>query len=125
MKLQSLEALTLWSEVVCSGVAKAAPDLSQRQLGILLTVYLAPPPHTVRGLAAQLNISKPAVTRALDTLSIKGLTRRKRDPDDKRNVLVQRTVGGSVFLSDLSDQIVKAADNLEHEPGLSILRSAG
>ncbi len=125
MKLQSLEALTLWSEVVCGSVAHSAPDLSQRQLAILLTVYLAPPPHTVRGLAAQLNISKPAVTRALDTLSIKGLARRKRDPEDKRNVLVQRTVAGSVYLSELSDQIVRAAEGLEREPGLAVMRSAG
>lgn len=123
MKLQSLEALTLWSAVVRSSVANAAPDLSQRQLAILLTVYLAPPPHTVRGLAQQLNISKPAVTRALDTLSIMGLARRKRDETDKRNVLIQRTVAGSVFLNDLSDQIIKAADALDDEPRLSVLRT--
>lgn len=125
MKLQSLEALTLWSAVVRGSVADAAPDLSQRQLAILLTVYLAPPPHTVRGLARQLNISKPAVTRALDTLSIMGLTRRRRDENDKRNVLIQRTVAGSVFLNDLSDRIMKAAADLDDEPRLSVLRTVG
>ena len=42
-------------------------DLSARQITILLTIYLEPPPHTVRGLAAKLNVTKPVVTRALGT----------------------------------------------------------
>jgi DNA-binding MarR family transcriptional regulator len=41
------------------------PDLSARQLAVLLTVHLTDGPHTVRGLAAELNVSKPAITRAL------------------------------------------------------------
>ncbi len=125
MKMQSLEALTLWSDVVTGAVRKDVPDLSQRQLAILLTIYLTPPPHTVRGLAGRLNISKPAITRALDTLSIMGFAKRKRDQADKRNVLLQRTVAGSVYLSELSDQITAAATRLENEPRLSLLRSAG
>lgn len=125
MKLQSLEALALWSEVVTNIVRKDGHDLSQRQLALLLTVYLMPPPHTVRGIAEKLNVSKPAVTRALDTLSIKGLVKRKRDPADKRNVLVQRTVKGSMFLSELSDEITTAAAKLGNEPRLSLLKTAG
>ena len=37
-------------------------------MAVLLTVYLTPPPHAVRGLAAKQNISMPAITRALDCL---------------------------------------------------------
>lgn len=122
MKLQSFEALNLWSEVVTAAVRKDVPDLSQRQLAIMLTIYLTPPPHTVRGLANHLKISKPAVTRALDTLSIMGLAKRKRDQADKRNVLVQRTVAGSVYLSELSQQITSAAARMESEPTLTLLR---
>jgi DNA-binding MarR family transcriptional regulator len=125
MKLQSLEALALWSDVVTNLVRQDGHDLSQRQLALLLTVYLTPPPHTVRGIAERLNISKPAVTRALDTLSIKGLVKRKRDPSDKRNVLIQRTVKGSMYLSELSDQITAAAAKLNAEPRLSLLKTAG
>ena len=33
------------------------------------------------------------------------LLKRVRDPDDRRNVFVQRTVKGSVFLRDLGDRI--------------------
>ena len=37
-------------------------------MAVLLTVYLTPPPHAVRGLAAKLSISMPAITRELDCL---------------------------------------------------------
>jgi DNA-binding MarR family transcriptional regulator len=62
-------------------------------------------PHTVRGLAAFLNISKPAVTRALDRLGKLGFARRKIDEHDRRSVLVQRTVKGSVFLREFADLV--------------------
>ena len=74
-------------------------------MAIMLTVYLTPPPHTVRGLAAELRISKPAVSRALDAMGKLGLIRRKRDEVDRRNVLVQRTVRGTVFLSDFAELV--------------------
>lgn len=60
--LRSLYAAT------AGAVRSDAPDLSLRQLAVLLTITLEPGPHTVRGMAAALNISKPAVTRALDRL---------------------------------------------------------
>lgn len=106
LDMKPVEALALWHGVVLQSVRKAAPDLSQRQLAVMLNVYLTPPPHTVRGLAERLNVSKPAITRALDTLGRLGLIKRKRDPEDRRNVLVQRTVKGSVFLSDFADTIL-------------------
>ncbi|HLZ66047.1 MAG TPA: MarR family transcriptional regulator [Aliidongia sp.] len=103
------EGLDLWRRTLCESVRRSGPDLSARQMAILLTVYLTPPPHTVRGLAELLNISKPAVTRALDRLGMLGLARRKRDDADKRNVLVQRTVKGSVFLSEFSEVMLTSA----------------
>jgi DNA-binding MarR family transcriptional regulator len=81
-------------------------------MALLLTVYLNPPPHTVRGLAAVLNVSKPAITRALDRLGEFGLVRRKVDETDRRSVLVQRTVKGSVFLREFGDIIVAAASGV-------------
>jgi DNA-binding MarR family transcriptional regulator len=73
---QKLEALDLWRNVLVTSVRRAGPDLSSRQLALLLTVYLTQPPHTVRGLAATLNISKPAISRALDRLGRLGFIRR-------------------------------------------------
>jgi DNA-binding MarR family transcriptional regulator len=50
-------------------VRRDRPDLTARQLGEFLTCYLEDEAQTVRGLAAKLNVSKPAITRALDRLS--------------------------------------------------------
>ena len=101
-----LQALDLWRNVLVSSVKQAGPDLSSRQLALLLTVYLTPPPHTVRGLAGTLSISKQAISRALDRLGRLGFVRRKRDDADRRNVLVQRTVKGSVFLTEFSQLVL-------------------
>jgi DNA-binding MarR family transcriptional regulator len=87
-----------------------APDLSARQMGLLLNVYLKPPPHTVRGLAKSLNVSKPAITRAVNRLSELGMVKRKTDDADRRSVLIQRTVKGSVFLREFGELIVAAAN---------------
>ena len=87
-------------------------DLTSRQLGVFLTVYLTAGPHTVRGLAAELNVSKPAITRALDRLGELSLARRKVDRTDRRSLLVQQTQAGDVFLADLRH--VMAAADTEH-----------
>lgn len=101
----ALEPLATWHRALLGSVRSDAPDLTARQMAILLSVYLAPPPHTVRGLAAVLGVHKPVVTRALDSLGALGLLRRRRDSRDRRNVLVQRTVKGAVFLSDFRERI--------------------
>ncbi len=100
-----LQALELWRQVLTTSVRSEQPDLSARQMAIILTVYLMEKAQTVRGLAADLNISKPAVSRALDRLGELGFIRRKRDDEDRRNVLVQRTVKGSVFLSEFGNLV--------------------
>lgn len=106
------QALRLWRGALVESVRSAGPDLSARQMAILLTVYGDAPPHTVRGLAMKLNISKPAITRALDTMGRYGYLRRKRDEADRRSVLVQRTVKGAVFLSEFADLINAQAAKL-------------
>lgn len=113
LELKPVQALALWQNVVLETVRRDGPDLSSRQLAILLTVYLTPPPHTVRGLAASLNVSKPAITRALDTLGDLDLLKRKRDETDRRNVLVQRTVSGAVYLRDFGDLVAERAGKLD------------
>lgn len=106
-------ALELWRLAVVESVRRDAPDLSARQLAVLLTVYKTDPPHTIRGLAAALNVAKPAITRAVDRLGRLGLVRRRRDEADRRNVLLQRTVRGAVFLSEFGDIIAGANAHLE------------
>ncbi len=113
IQLEELQALDLWRRATLTSVRRDAPDLSARQMALLLTVYLTPPPHTVRGLAETLKVSKPAITRALDRLSDIELIRRKPDEQDRRSVLIQRTVRGSVFLREFAELIAAAAAELD------------
>jgi DNA-binding MarR family transcriptional regulator len=95
-------------DTIVALVRRDGPDLSARQLGVFLTCYLQDGAHTVRGLAADLNVSKPAITRALDRLGELDLARRKVDPMDRRSVLVQRTLKGAAFLRDLRSIMTEA-----------------
>ena len=90
-------------------VRRDGPDLSARQLAVLLTCYMESDAQTVRGLAATLDVSKPAITRALDRLAEFDLVRRKTDPADRRSVLVQRTPKGTAFMRDLRGIMKEAA----------------
>ena len=109
VQLRAGQAIRLWHDVTLSLVRAAEPDLSARQVTVLITVYLDPQPHTVRALAAKLGVTKPVITRALDTMGRLGLVTRKRDPADRRNVIVQRTVDGALFLERLGDLVVAKA----------------
>jgi DNA-binding MarR family transcriptional regulator len=66
----------------------------------------------VRALAQKLEVSKPVITRALDSMGKLGLVSRRRDDKDKRNVLIQRTVKGVLYLERLSDLIAAKAGAL-------------
>jgi len=107
--MRPAQALQLWHDVVLDAVRDDDPDLSARQMAILLTIYLEPPPHTVRGLASKLNVTKPAITRALDSMGRLSLVDRKRDPKDRRNVIIQRTVGGALYVERLGDLVIAKA----------------
>lgn len=100
-QMTSDDLVGLLRDTVVALVRRDGVDLSARQLGVFLTCYLNEGAHTVRGLAGQLNVSKPAITRALDRLSDLDLARRKVDPADRRSVLVQRTTKGSAFLREI------------------------
>jgi DNA-binding MarR family transcriptional regulator len=106
-------------DTVVALVRRDGADLSARQLGVFLTCYLQEGGHTVRGLAADLNVSKPAITRALDRLGELDLARRKVDPMDRRSVLVQRTLKGTAFLRDLRGIMTDAGSpkKTSHETG--------
>ncbi|KQM65725.1 MarR family transcriptional regulator [Sphingomonas sp. Leaf17] len=86
-------------------VRSGEPDLTNRQMALLLVVYLKPGPHTVRGLARALNVSKPVVTRALNRLGALGYLRRQRDDSDKRNIFIAQTAEGADFLEEFGQLI--------------------
>ncbi len=91
-------SLSGWMGTLIGYVRSGAADLTNRQMALLMLVYLTPGPHTVRGLARILSVSKPVVTRALNTLGALGYLRREKDQDDRRNVFVVRTNNGANFL---------------------------
>ena len=101
--------LGILRDTIVGTVRRDGPDLSARQFGVLLITYLEDGPHTVRGLAARLEVSKPAITRSLDRLAELGLTKRAPDPRDRRSVLVTRTRRGNDFLADLRGYLAVAA----------------
>lgn len=90
--------LSGWMKALIGYVRSGQPDLTNRQMALLLLVYLTPGPHTVRGLARILGVSKPVITRALNTLGGLGYLRRERDQADRRNVFVAQTDTGASFL---------------------------
>lgn len=102
---------------MADAVRADGPDLSIRQWSILLTVYLNPGPHTVRALARDLNVPKPAISRALDALSILKFVRRIRDEKDKRIVLVQKTPEGAIYV----DNFARIVEERSEEPSLGAL----
>ncbi len=85
-------------------------------MALMLSVYLGEGPHTVRGLALALKISKPAVSRALDRLGELAYIRRQRDDLDRRNVLVQKTAEGAAFLTGFSSLIDGAREHVAMLP---------
>jgi DNA-binding MarR family transcriptional regulator len=97
--------LSGWMQTLVGYVRSGQPDLTNRQMALLLLVYLTPGPHTVRGLAQSLGVSKPVVTRALNTLGALGYLRRERDEADRRNIFIAPTETGADFLEDFGGLI--------------------
>ena len=112
INITSAQALKLWHQVGVALVQDGDKDLTQRQMAILLIVYLETPPHTVRGLASHLGVTKPVITRALDTMGKVNLVSRRRDENDKRNVIISRTVEGALYLEKLADLISQKAEKI-------------
>jgi DNA-binding MarR family transcriptional regulator len=112
VEMRPSQALKLLQEFAFALVTDGEADLSARQLSILLTIYLEPPPHTVRGLAAKLKVTKPVITRALDTMGKHELVSRRRDEADRRNVVIQRTPKGALAVERLGDLLITKAREL-------------
>lgn len=108
MAMTQRQALEMWRKALTAYVRSDESDMTARQQAVLMTVALTPGPHTVRGLAAQLNIAKPAITRALDVLEKNGLIKRTPDQNDLRSVHIERTVEGTAWLRNFGSLILAA-----------------
>lgn len=103
------QPLRSWMNTLVNYVRSGEPDLTNRQMALMLLVYLTPGPHTVRGLAQVLTVSKPVITRALNTLGSLGYLRRVRDENDRRNVFVAKTSTGQDFLDSFQRNLERDA----------------
>ena len=101
------QLLNILRDTVVGIVRRDGPDMSARQFAAVLICYLEDDQHTVRGLAARLEVSKPAITRSLDRMAELGMAKRVPDPRDRRSVLVQRTRKGDNFLNDIRTFLVE------------------
>jgi DNA-binding MarR family transcriptional regulator len=119
IEIRPEQGLALLHDITLAIVREAKPegmaDFTHRQLSILLTVYLERPPHTVRGLEKKLGVTKPVVTRALDAMGKQAIIARRRDENDRRNVIIQRTVKGALYVEKLGDMVARKAAALRGE----------
>ena len=104
-RISRKDSLAFWHRVTLATVRSDAPDLSARQLAMLMSIYLEDGLHTVRSLAKHLCVTKAAISRATDSLCKLGYIERKPDHRDKRSVVLTRTSAGIHFLSEFADII--------------------
>ncbi len=112
--LTMLDALRFWNNISSTALRNLEHDFSPRQMCILLQIYLQEGPHSIKSLSEKLYLPKASVCRAVDTLSQAKLVKRRKAEDDKRNVFVQRTLQGSVYLSSFADIILQTEKNLRN-----------
>ena len=104
-KVSRKDSLAFWHRVTLATVRSDAPDLSARQLAMLMTIYLEDGLHTVRSLAKHLDVTKAAISRATDSLCKLGYIERKPDHRDRRSIVLARTSAGIHYLSEFADII--------------------
>ena len=119
------QSLSSWKNTLIDYVRSGEPDLTNRQMALLMLVYLDAGPHTVRGLARALNVSKPVVTRALNRLGALGYLRRQRDDTDKRNIFFAQTSEGANFLEEFGQFIGDTEQPTPRRSPTPELRAAG
>ena len=103
MKLTPTRLAEILRDTILGLVRREEPDLTARQLAVMLICYLEEGPHTVRGLAKRLDVAKPAISRTLDRLEQFDLASRQLDPRDRRSVVVAQTAVGHAFMHKLHE----------------------
>jgi len=94
MKRDFQHELTLLLRVIHS----ALPELTTRQMALMIMIHKTNGPHRVRHMAQKLGVRKPVITRAINSLEGLGFVRRMADTEDKRDCYILPTVKGNEFL---------------------------
>jgi DNA-binding MarR family transcriptional regulator len=96
-------------DAIVSTVRRPGPDLSARQLAILLVCSVDGIPQTGRGLASRLGVPRSVVTLATDRLEVFGLAKREKDARDRRSVLIVATAAGRALTGELASAMAATA----------------
>lgn len=91
-----------------TGMVRAEPELTPRQLGTLLYCAAAPTPPSVIDIARHLDVAKPAITRTLDVLAEHKMTIRHTDEMDGRKIAVRLLPAGEAYVAGLFDVLQDA-----------------
>lgn len=94
-----VEALTPLMNMLIRVVRSGQPDLTNRQMLVLIWVHAQPGPHTVRGISKTLKLSPPVVSRAFSRMHDLGLTTRMADVSDRRSVFFGCSDRGRDYLA--------------------------
>lgn len=101
--MQDDSHLHLLRELLTGTFGRGRRDLNLRQLAMILVTYVAREKQTVRGLAVTLDVSRPAVSRALDRLGALRLISREIDSHDRRSIRVGLTRQGVAYVRGLGN----------------------
>lgn len=71
---------------------------STRQLAVLMILFTERNGMDFSAVAGNLDVSKPSISRSLDTLGILKFAKRERCPKDARRVIVRLTSDGRKFV---------------------------
>ena len=107
--VKTKKALTFWQGVNVRALTRMPVDLSSRQAAVLLHISLNHGQHSIKSLAEDLQISKPAICRAVDALEKAKLAKRSTDRADRRNVFIACTAKGNAYLNKFADIIMAAS----------------
>jgi DNA-binding MarR family transcriptional regulator len=95
--LDLVGAATSLYELLASFVRHTPRDMSLTSLSALATLDRIGP-RRITDLAASEGVAQPSVTAMVTTLERAGLVERRRDPADKRVVMVAITEAGSAYV---------------------------
>ncbi|MFJ8630769.1 MarR family winged helix-turn-helix transcriptional regulator [Streptomyces sp. NPDC093568] len=99
-----------------SAVEEVRPRLPPRQIRALRAVRRRPALN-LTGLAEHLRVGLPTASRLCDRLEAAGLLRRGVRPDDRREVSLEVTDAGRVFLADITELLsLRLATALDEAP---------
>lgn len=105
------EFMSLLHKTIIALIRCDGPDLTARQLGVFLRVYVYAQPQTGKDLALALNVHRGSISRVLDRLVEEELVCRQPNPADYRSVLAGRTVKGAALFREIRRIMSEAAAN--------------